>query len=92
MTDELVALREAAFVAEGTQFICFTGTKVQILTLLPSSLVAEADLVPAGKGRDEYVMTIMSKQVLVLLALLVLALLALALLQQCLLVKAATSK
>ena len=39
MTDELVALREASF-------------------------VAEADLVPAGKGRDEYVMTIMSKQVL----------------------------
>lgn len=37
VTDELVALREAAF-------------------------AAEADLVPAGKGRDEYVMTIMSKQ------------------------------
>ncbi len=65
MTDELVALREAAFVAEGTQFTCFTGTKVQILTLLPSSFVAKADLVPAGKGRDEYVMTIMSKQVIV---------------------------
>jgi hypothetical protein len=76
VTDELVALREAAFVAEGTQFTCFTGTKVQILTLLPSSFVAKADLVPAGKGRDEYVMTIMSKQVIVLLALLVLALLA----------------
>ena len=40
MTDELVALREASF-------------------------VAEADLVPAGKGRDEYVMTIMSKQVII---------------------------
>ena len=66
MTDELVALREASF-------------------------VAEADLVPAGKGRDEYVMTIMSKQVLILLALLVLSVLVLALLQQCLLVKAATS-
>jgi len=65
VTDELVALREAAFVAEGTQFTCFNGTKVQILTLLPSSFVAEADLVPAGKGRDEYVMTIMSKQVII---------------------------